>query len=590
MTKPRQLLLLVAVAVLCVLGFASPARAHNSLISSDPADGAEVAAAPRQMTFRFDKSVPLDTVSVELIDGTGVRTEVGQFVHGPAGDTEVIATLPAIRAGEVTVRWRLVGPDGHPITGRVSFTVAASATTTAAPATTAATTTLPPGTPSSVLAAAQTTVPAPTTTVPQLFGGGGNGGDGDGFAEPWTTPDPARWLFRAMSYVAIIVIGGVIAASAFVWDGAARHHALRRVVLYALGTAGVLAFVQLLVIASDIEAKAPWSAWGGLSAAFETDAGAAFGVRILLLGIVGAVLHLVQPISEQTRWFAAGAGVVLLLGTWAFAGHSRSMRWPILGIPLDIAHHAAAAAWLGGLAIVGLVAARECSVKELTGVVQRFASVAKFSVVAIVGTGLLQGIRLVGSPGRLFEANHGRYLVVKLLALGVMLWVADVNRRRVGIRFQKASTATRLAVENLRRAMATELALGLAIIGITAAMVVSPPAVADDQLAGPGAEASGTSPATSAASTFAPTTTATTAAASGACVVDETLQLGASGDGVRCLQEALIAGSFMSGPSTGEFDNATDAAVREYQEASGLGVDGIVGPITADSLNIWGGD
>jgi copper transport protein len=524
-TKPRQLLLAVAVAVLCVLGFASPARAHNSLVSSDPADGAELAVAPRQMTFRFDKSVPLDTVSVELIDGTGVRTEVGQFAHGPAGDTEVIATLPAIGAGEVTVRWRLVGPDGHPITGRVSFTVAASATTTAA------TTTLPPGAPTSVLAAAQTTVPAPTTTVPQLFGGGGDGNGGDGFDEPWTTPDPARWLFRAVSYVAIIVIGGVIAASAFVWDGAARHHALRRVVLYALGTAGVLALVQLLVIASDIEARAPWSAWGGLSAAFETDAGAAFGVRILLLGIVGAVLYLVQPISEQTRWLAAGAGVVLLLGTWAFAGHSRSMRWPILGVPLDIAHHAAAAAWLGGLAIVGLVAARECSVKELTGVVQRFASVAKFSVIAIVGTGLLQGIRLVGSPGRLFEANHGRYLVVKLLALGVMLWVADVNRRRVGIRFQKASTATRLAVENLRRAMATELGLGLAIIGITAAMVVSPPAVADDQLAGPGpgpvAEASGTTPTTSAASTFAPTTTtATTTAAPGACVVDEALQLG----------------------------------------------------------------
>jgi peptidoglycan hydrolase-like protein with peptidoglycan-binding domain len=69
----------------------------------------------------------------------------------------------------------------------------------------------------------------------------------------------------------------------------------------------------------------------------------------------------------------------------------------------------------------------------------------------------------------------------------------------------------------------------------------------------------------------------------------QTLQLGASGDDVRCLQEALIANSYLSGPSTGEFDDMTDAAVREYQEASGLGVDGIVGPITAESLAIWGG-
>jgi len=144
------------------------------------------------MTSRFDESVPLDTVSVELIDGTGVRTEVDQFAYGPSGDTEVVATMPSIGAGEVTVRWRLVGPDGHPITGRVSFTVAVPATTTAAA------TTLVPGTSTSVVAATPTTVPASTSTVPQIFGGAGDGNDqGDGFAEPHSSPDVARWLFRA---------------------------------------------------------------------------------------------------------------------------------------------------------------------------------------------------------------------------------------------------------------------------------------------------------------------------------------------------------------------------------------------------------
>jgi murein L,D-transpeptidase YcbB/YkuD len=139
--------------------------------------------------------------------------------------------------------------------------------------------------------------------------------------------------------------------------------------------------------------------------------------------------------------------------------------------------------------------------------------------------------------------------------------------------------------------MATELGLGLGIIGITAAMVVSPPAVADDQVADPGpvVEASNTIPTTSAATVLVgPTTTVTTA--SDTCTMDEAVQLGSSGDDVRCLQAALIAGSYLSGPSTGEFDDATDAAVREYQESRGLGVDGIVGPITAKSLAIWAGD
>jgi len=122
-TKPRHLLLTVALVALCALGFAAPASAHNSLVSSDPADGATLDAAPTQMAFRFDKSVRLDTISVELIDASGVRTEVAEFAYGPSGDTEVIATLPALGAGEVTVRWRLVGPDGHPITGRASHRI-----------------------------------------------------------------------------------------------------------------------------------------------------------------------------------------------------------------------------------------------------------------------------------------------------------------------------------------------------------------------------------------------------------------------------------------------------------------------------------
>ena len=47
-----------------------------------------------------------------------------------AGDTEVVTPLPALQPGPVSVRWRLVGADGHPITGRVDFTVEAAVATT----------------------------------------------------------------------------------------------------------------------------------------------------------------------------------------------------------------------------------------------------------------------------------------------------------------------------------------------------------------------------------------------------------------------------------------------------------------------------
>ena len=67
--------------------------------------------------------MPLDTLSIELIDASGVRTTLTGSTHGAAGDTEVVTPFPALEQGEVNTRWRLVGPDGHPITGRVSFVV-----------------------------------------------------------------------------------------------------------------------------------------------------------------------------------------------------------------------------------------------------------------------------------------------------------------------------------------------------------------------------------------------------------------------------------------------------------------------------------
>ena len=75
--------------------------------------------------------------------------------------------------------------------------------------------------------------------------------------------------------------------------------------------------------------------------------------------------------------------------------------------------------------------------------------------------------------------THGRLLLLKVLLVGVMLKVADVNRVRVAKRFShrlKAPSAT--LTDNLRRAMLTELAIGTVIMAIDAAMVVSPPVTA----------------------------------------------------------------------------------------------------------------
>ena len=76
--------------------------------------------------------------------------------------------------------------------------------------------------------------------------------------------------------------------------------------------------------------------------------------------------------------------------------------------------------------------------------------------------------------------------------------------------------------------------------------------------------------------------------ADGGCTIGAlSVRLGSDGDGVTCLQEALIDLGYYDGTASGNFDNATARAVMSYQEAEGLFVDGVVGRESAIALDIW---
>lgn len=583
----RRILLLLVASAASVLLFASPVSAHNTLLSSDPAEGAVLGATPTQVTLVFAKSVPLETLSMEMIDPSGVRTDLGNFAHGPTGDTEVVTPLPPLPPGAVTLRWRLVGSDGHPITGRINFSISTPATvppTTASPTTASPTivpaTTTPTATSPAVVVpstAAPTNAPVavPATTSAEASGG---------FQDPWSTSTAVRWFFRFGSYVAIMVIGGVLATTAFVWNGAWNRPVIRKAVAWSLAATLFGTIAQLLIIASDIKATPPWASVEGVSAAISTDAGTAFAIRIVLVGTLAWSIFVARTASDESRWVLSVVLLVLLFATWAFAGHSRSMRWSLIGVPVDVAHHAAAAAWIGGLAIIGMVAIKACTKDELIQTVAHFARLASTAVTVIVVTGVVQAIRLVGSPGQLFAANHGKYLILKVIVLGAMLKIADINRQRVNRRLKSAATASRLVVGNLRRAMGTEFAVGVLIVAVTAAMVVSPPAVADDDSRASELNA----PSNSAVDLPTSSTASPTTAASITCMMSGSpIRLGDVGSDVECLQSALRASGLLASDVTGDFDVATDLAVREFQTQRGLEVDGIVGQVTATALGIW---
>jgi putative chitinase len=64
------------------------------------------------------------------------------------------------------------------------------------------------------------------------------------------------------------------------------------------------------------------------------------------------------------------------------------------------------------------------------------------------------------------------------------------------------------------------------------------------------------------------------------------LQLGASGDAVTALQQALFNAGFSPGAIDGNFGPATRAAVLAFQSSEKLVADGVVGPDTAIKLHL----
>src|ERR1700758_2558210 len=104
--------------LLSILGFASGAFAHASLISTEPGDGSVLSQAPKTVRLRFNESVT--PASIKLIDGTGKTRE---DVSVAAQDNVVEIGLPDDLRGTLLVSYRVVSADGHPVGGSLVFSI-----------------------------------------------------------------------------------------------------------------------------------------------------------------------------------------------------------------------------------------------------------------------------------------------------------------------------------------------------------------------------------------------------------------------------------------------------------------------------------
>lgn len=120
----RWLVSIVA-AVLLVVIPVSGAAGHAGLAFSNPEDGATLDVAPEEVVLTFTEELLSDLVEISVLDSQDNPVVVTEVPQTPPPGTDVKVPWPAdLPPGEYSVAFRVVSADGHPVTGRVTFSYA----------------------------------------------------------------------------------------------------------------------------------------------------------------------------------------------------------------------------------------------------------------------------------------------------------------------------------------------------------------------------------------------------------------------------------------------------------------------------------
>ncbi|PRA83501.1 copper resistance CopC family protein [Microbacterium sp. MYb66] len=126
MSPVRRIAAGLALATVATFAIATPASAHDQLISSTPAADERLTTPPESITMTFSgELLVLDESStgavVLVVDSSGKDWVAGDVTV--AGRTVTAALAPGMPSAGYQVRWQVVSEDGHPIAGVVPFTV-----------------------------------------------------------------------------------------------------------------------------------------------------------------------------------------------------------------------------------------------------------------------------------------------------------------------------------------------------------------------------------------------------------------------------------------------------------------------------------
>ena len=374
------------------------------------------------MTVVFSEPPDPRLSSIQVLDSAGSSHQTGHSVAVAGEPNALQVAVGPLSPGVYTVNWRTVSKvDGHLATGSFAFGVKVTPTGTAA---TAGVVRAPP-------------------------------------ASTWAVA--ARWSF----YIGLMGLVGV-AEIGLLAGPLSRLRGLATASLV-LGVAGVVALEEQQRRADGIALSGLWS----------SSLGHEVLGRAVPLGVAAAALVWVwarpgrldrtgrtSRTSRTSRTGGPSRPALVVLGAAALASmfgdvdasHAageHSWRW--FRLLTQWVHFVSAGVWLGGLAVLlAVVMSIDPTGRETLA--RRFSNLALIAVAAVAATGLLRGLDEIRSWHGLFDTSFGRWALLKIGLLVVLIGLGLAQRKRGVPRARQGS------IRYLRRIGATELALGLVVL------------------------------------------------------------------------------------------------------------------------------
>ena len=192
---------------------------------------------------------------------------------------------------------------------------------------------------------------------------------------------------------------------------------------------------------------------GLISDTLGTRTGLMIIARVALLTTVVALASL---IPRRAIVVAVGLAAVSI----AAGGHAAAQSPAVVMVVIGAVHAFAVWIWIGAIAVLAAQSRRN----DVDAQVRSVSRVMNVVLPAVVVTGALGAGKNMGGWGNLFDATYGRLVVAKVVAVALLALAGLALRRGF------ASGG-----KSVRRVLGAELAVGIAVFGLTTVLTVTPP-------------------------------------------------------------------------------------------------------------------